>query len=128
MRMPAQILIVDDEVHLARILQFTLEHAGYDVRLAFDGEEALSTARRERPDLVVLDLMLPVIDGHEVCAILKGEPASARTPIIILSARDLSEARMDGAIPADRFMEKPFNANTLIDTIGELLSEAAETD
>ena len=123
--MPASILIVDDEVHLARIMQFTLAHAGYEVRMAFDGEEALREIREEKPDLVILDLMLPLIDGYEVCNILKDDAAFADTPVIILSARDLSDARRNGEIRADRFMEKPFNSNNLIDMIGELLAGAA---
>ncbi|MBN1885563.1 MAG: response regulator [Candidatus Krumholzibacteriota bacterium] len=126
--MSSSILIVDDEVHLARILQFTLEHAGYEVHTAFDGEEALHAARKEKPDLVILDLMLPIIDGYEVCNILKGEEDFARTPVIILSARDLSSEEIAGGIRADRFMEKPFNSVVLIETIEELLSEAVTGD
>ena len=120
--MPAKILIVDDEVHLARILQFTLEHAGYEVSTAFDGKEAIEKARKERPDLVVLDLMLPIIDGYKVCNILKNEDEFKQVPIIILSARDLSREELDEPIGADLFLEKPFNSNMLIDKIGELLS------
>ena len=120
--MPAKILIVDDEVHLARILQFTLEHAGYDVSTAFDGKEAIEKARSVRPDLVVLDLMLPIIDGYKVCNILKNDDEFKKVPIIILSARDLSSEKLDEPISADLFLEKPFNSNMLIDKIGELLS------
>lgn len=120
--MPSKILIVDDEVHLARILQFTLEHAGYSVRTAFDGEEALEKARSEHPDLVILDLMLPIIDGYKVCNVLKSDEEFKGVPIIILSARDLSAEELDEPIGADLFMEKPFNTNVLIKKISELLS------
>ena len=120
--MSSKILIVDDEVHLARILQFTLEHAGFDVRTAYDGQEALEQARKERPDLVILDLMLPIIDGYKVCNILKGDEEFENVPIIILSARDLSREDLEEPINADLYMEKPFNTGTLIEKITELLS------
>lgn len=119
--MPSKILIVDDEVHLARILQFTLEHAGFEVRTAFDGKEALEQAKKERPDLVILDLMLPIIDGYKVCNILKNDEEFKTVPIIILSARDLSREDLEEPISADLYMEKPFNTGTLIEKISELL-------
>jgi two-component system alkaline phosphatase synthesis response regulator PhoP len=124
--MPSKILIVDDEVHLARILQFTLEHVGYKVITAHDGKEAIDKARDERPDLVILDLMLPIIDGYKVCNILKDNEESRRIPIIILSARDLSREQIDEAINADYFMEKPFNTDNLISTISDLLSDGVD--
>ena len=85
--MKTRILVVDDEVHLAKILQFTLKHAGYEVSLAYDGGEALELFEREKPDLVILDLMLPVLDGYKVCNRIKEHPA-LKVPVIILSARD----------------------------------------
>ena len=69
--MHRKILIVDDEMHLARILQFTLEHEGYDVVTAFDGKEALDSLEREAPDLLILDLMLPIVDGYKICNMVK---------------------------------------------------------
>lgn len=123
--MASKILIVDDEVHLARILQFTLEHEGYDVVMAFDGEEAVEKAKSECPDLVILDLMLPIIDGYKVCNILKDDNSLKDMPIIILSARDLSRERIEEPIQADLFMEKPFNTGDLINKISELLSRQA---
>ncbi|MCK4235861.1 MAG: response regulator [Candidatus Krumholzibacteria bacterium] len=123
--MASKILIVDDEVHLARILQFTLEHEGYDVVMAFDGEEAVEKAKSECPDLVILDLMLPIIDGYKVCNILKKDNSLKDMPIIILSARDLSRERIEEPIQADLFMEKPFNTGDLINKISELLSRQA---
>jgi two-component system alkaline phosphatase synthesis response regulator PhoP len=122
LHMPSKILIVDDEVHLARILQFTLEHAGFDVRTAFDGREALEKAKQERPDLIILDLMLPIIDGYKVCNILKSDEEFKTVPIIILSARDLSREELEEPISADLYMEKPFNTNNLIEKISELLT------
>ena len=115
-------MIVDDEVHLARILQFTLEHAGYEVVTAFDGQEAIQKAREERPDLVILDLMLPLIDGYTVCNILKHDDEFGNVPIIILTARDLATEELEEPVEADLLMQKPFNSGDLIDSIADLLN------
>ena len=123
--MSRKILIVDDEVHLARILQFTLEKAGYEVVTAYDGREALDRAEKDRPDLVILDLMLPVIDGYKVCNILKTNEDFRDVPIIILSARDLEQERLEEPLNADLFIEKPFNSIELIERISELLGKGS---
>lgn len=121
--MDSKILIVDDEMHLARILQFTLQHEGYEVAVAYDGQEAIEKVEKERPDLIVLDLMLPILDGYKVCNFLKGDERFRNIPIIILTARDLSRERIEEPIMADFFMEKPFNTGRLIEKISELLSK-----
>ncbi|UCF05034.1 MAG: response regulator [bacterium] len=120
--MSRKILIVDDEVHLARILQFTLEHEGYTVITAFDGKEAIEKTMHENPDLVILDLMLPILDGYRVCNILKNDDRFKKLPIIILSARDLAREPIEEPISADHFMEKPFNTGRLLAKISELLN------
>ena len=126
--MPAKILVVDDEVHLARIIQFTLEHEGFDVTIAFDGEEAIAKAWEESPDLIILDLMLPVIDGYRVCNILKEQEYFSNTPIMILSGRDPGEEQLDEPANADYFMSKPFNTEDLIATVTMLLVRSATPD
>jgi DNA-binding response OmpR family regulator len=118
--MPRKIMIVDDEMHLARILQFTLEHAGYDVVTAFDGKEALETLEREVPDLVILDLMLPVMDGYKVCNVMKSGERYRHIPVIILSARDFGREELDEPLNADLLMEKPFNTEHLLEEISRL--------
>lgn len=124
--MSKKILIVDDEVHLARILQFTFERVGYEVDTAYDGREALDKIRHDRPDLVILDLMLPVIDGYKVCNMLKEDSVFNTLPIIILSARDISTEPLDEPIRADLFIAKPFNTNNLIDSVSELIAGHSE--
>ena len=119
--MPAKIMIVDDEMHLARILQFTLEHAGYDVVTAFDGREALDSLESEKPDLVILDLMLPIVDGYKVCNIMKNGEKYSDTPVIILSARDFEREKLEEPLNADLLMEKPFNTEYLLGEIARLL-------
>ena len=120
--MPPKILVVDDEVHLARIIQFTLEHEVFEVSIAFDGEEAIAKAWKENPDLIILDLMLPVIDGYRVCNILKEQEFFKRTPIMILSARDPDCEHLDEEPQADYFMSKPFNTDDLLGTVASLLA------
>lgn len=119
--MARKILIADDEVHLVKILQLTLERAGYETIIAYDGGEALKKAREERPELVILDFLLPVLDGYKVCRMLKSGELTKSIPVIILSARDLSRGAIDEPIAADFFMEKPFNSTVLLDRISNLL-------
>ncbi len=118
--MRPRILVVDDEVHLAKILQFTLRHAGFKVSLAYDGGEALELFKSLSPDLVILDLMLPVIDGYKVCNRIKEDPSSD-VPVIILSARDFEREPLDEPVQADLLMQKPFNVEVLIEEISRLL-------
>jgi len=120
--MENKILVVDDEMHLAKILQFTLRHAGYDVHLAYDGKEALEKVSQLQPDLVILDLMLPLVDGYKVCNTIKQKDGTSHIPVIILTARDLSTLELEEPILADRFMQKPFNTEKLIETIEDLLN------
>ena len=119
--MPRKIMVVDDEMHLARILQFTLEHAGYDVVTAFDGKEALEAMEKEDPDLVILDLMLPVMDGYKVCNVMKSSDRFKDTPVIILSARDFGREKLEEPLNADLLMEKPFNTEHLLKEIARLV-------
>jgi two-component system, OmpR family, alkaline phosphatase synthesis response regulator PhoP len=120
--MAARILIVDDEVHLARILQFALERSGYEVTLAFDGNEALEIAKREKPALVILDLMLPGIDGYKVCNMLKHDAQFEGVSVILMSARDMEKERIEEELTADRFIAKPFDIGYLLDCVSELVA------
>src|SRR5678816_3655739 len=85
----ARVLVVDDEPDLVRILQFGLKAAGYEVESASDGQEGLKKAREMKPDIILLDLMLPKLDGYKVCRLLKFDERYEHIPIIILSARCL---------------------------------------
>src|SRR5678816_2950102 len=85
----ARVLVVDDEPDLVRILQFGLKAAGYEVESASDGQEGLKKAREMKPDIILLDLMLPKLDGYKVCRLLKFDERYKHIPIIILSARCL---------------------------------------
>jgi two-component system alkaline phosphatase synthesis response regulator PhoP len=113
------ILVVDDEAHIVELAQMYLERAGYRVESAGDGQEALTKVRQRRPALVVLDLMLPGLDGWEVCRRLRGE---SDVPIIMLTARTDDVDRIVGLeLGADDYVTKPFNPRELVARVGAVL-------
>src|SRR3972149_6988604 len=117
--MPPLILVVDDEPKVARLARDYLEKHGYRVLPAGDGQSALTTARRERPDLIILDLMLPNIDGREVCKILRRE---SDVPIIMLTALAEEVDQVTGLeIGADDYITKPFSPRALVARVRALL-------
>ena len=117
--MPPLILVVDDEPKVARLARDYLEKNGFRVLTAGDGQSALTTARREKPDLVILDLMLPNIDGREVCKILRRE---SDVPIIMLTALSEEIDQVTGLeIGADDYITKPFSVRALVARVRALL-------
>jgi len=117
--MPQLILVVDDEPKVARLARDYLEKNGFRVIIASDGQSALTVARREKPDLVILDLMLPQIDGREVCRILRRE---SDVPIIMLTALSEEIDQVTGLeIGADDYVTKPFSVRTLVARVRALL-------
>ena len=117
-----KVLVVDDEVYILHILDFSLGAEGFDVITAADGEQALSRARSERPDLIVMDIMMPRLDGYETCQRLKTDPATKDIPILLLSARGREEDRKRGMeAGASDYMTKPFSPNKLIARVTEML-------
>ena len=117
--MPQLILVVDDEPKVARLARDYLEKNGFRVTVAADGQSALAVARREKPDLVILDLLLPQIDGREVCRILRRE---SDVPIIMLTALSEEIDQVTGLeIGADDYITKPFSVRTLVARVRSLL-------
>lgn len=113
------ILVVDDEPRVARLARDYLEKNGYRVIVAADGQSALALARREKPDLIILDLMLPQMDGREVCRILRRE---SDVPIIMLTALYEEIDQVTGLeIGADDYITKPFSGRALVARVGALL-------
>ena len=120
--MPARILVVDDEPSIVDMLVYNLRRANYEVVIARDGEEALVKARLEQPDLIILDLMLPRLDGLEVCRALRRE---RDVPIIMLTARDSEVDRVVGLeLGADDYVVKPFSVRELMARVKNVLRRA----
>jgi two-component system phosphate regulon response regulator PhoB len=127
--MKQKILIVDDEPDALEILAFKLQEAGFAPLLAKDGAAALKAARDDHPALIVLDLMLPEIDGLEVCKILRRDPATAMIPILMLTARAAEMDRVLGLeLGADDYVTKPFSPRELVLRVRKLLARAKASD
>ena len=120
---PRRLLVVEDEAALAKVLQMRLQMEGFEVDVAGDGAEAMETIRARRPDLVVCDLMMPVMDGVEVTRAVKGDPELKAIPILILTAlkseKEMEELRRLGA---EAFASKPYDGKALTAQIRELLA------
>ncbi|HET7903186.1 MAG TPA: response regulator [Candidatus Eisenbacteria bacterium] len=120
-----RILVVDDEIYIVHILDFSLGMEGYEVLTALDGEQALERVRSEKPDLVVLDIMMPKLDGYEVCRAIKSDPATRNTPVILLSAKGRNvDQKMGFDVGADDYITKPFSPRKLVERINSLLGQA----
>ena len=118
-----RILVVDDEPGIQATLRARLEANGFEVLLASDGEAGLQRAREEKPDLILLDLMLPKRDGYSVCRLLKFDSRFQHIPVIMLTARAQERDRVLGEkTGADAYIPKPFDAPHLLETIRRLLA------
>ena len=122
--MPKKILVVDDDAELVELLCFNLKKAGYAIGTALNGVDALKKARSIRPDLILLDLMLPELDGFAVCEILRRDAATASIPIIMLTALSTELGRLAGLDSgANDYVPKPFSPRLLIGRVQKLLGE-----
>jgi CheY-like chemotaxis protein len=122
-----RILVVDDEEHIIMILKDSLEFSGFEVITAFDGQEALEVVARENPELVVLDIGMPKLDGWEVCRRLKADPKTKGIPVIILTAyAQTSDQRKGMQLGADRFITKPCDLAYLVEEINSLIAQKKE--
>jgi DNA-binding response OmpR family regulator len=123
----SRILIVDDEMDLVSVLRMGLEIEGFEVIEAMDGEEGLRRARQERPDLMVLDLMLPKMDGYKVCRALKFDERFRNLPILILSARSGdADRKLALEMGADQFVTKPYEMADLVAKIRHHLERVSK--
>ena len=125
--MPKEILIVDDEPDVVVPIQFLMEQQGYFVMVAERGEDALDLIYQYKPDLVILDILLPGIDGYEVCEIIRLDPSFRNVKIIFLTARDREVDIAKGlSLGADAYITKPFSNTELVAKVKELLEETNE--
>lgn len=123
--MAQRILVVDDDKEIVRLVRAYLEQSGYQVLVAYDGEAALHILRRERPNLLVLDLMLPDRDGWDVTRVVRSDAALAATPIIMLTARVEDQDKIIGLeLGADDYVTKPFNPRELVARVRAVLRRA----
>jgi two-component system alkaline phosphatase synthesis response regulator PhoP len=120
--MTQRVLVVDDDKEIVRLMRAYLEQAGYQALAAYDGESALHVLRREHPDLLVLDLMLPDRDGWDITRLVRGDAALARTPIIMLTARVEDADKIVGLeLGADDYVTKPFNPREVVARVRSVL-------
>ena len=118
-----KILLVEDEVDLVETMVFQLEAAGYEVIVAYDGLDGLEKAKKEKIDLMILDLMLPKMDGYKVCALLKKDSRYSKIPIMLFTARTQeSDLKMGEEVGADAYVIKPFDSKVLLAKIKELIN------
>lgn len=127
--MPKKILAVDDEKHIVRLVQVNLERAGYQVVVAYDGVEALKKVQDERPDLIVLDVMMPQMDGFETLKNLKANPETRDIPVIMLTAKaqdaDVFRGWQSGV---DCYLTKPFNPLELLSFVKRIFTSLEEME
>lgn len=120
--MSKRILIVDDEPNIVISLEFLMMREGHEVRVARDGEAGLAAVRTHRPDLVVLDVMMPKLDGFAVLEAVRADPNLTGTRILMLTAKGRDAEQTKGlALGADAYMSKPFSTRDLVDKVKELL-------
>jgi len=121
-----RILVVDDEIYIVHILDFSLGMEGYEVLTALDGEQALEKARAEKPDLIVLDIMMPKLDGYETCKLLKAEAGTKDIPVILLSAKGRNvDQKIGFEVGADDYITKPFSPRKLVERINAILGQGS---
>lgn len=117
-----RILIVDDERDLVETLIFRLESEGYDVSVAYDGQEGLEKAKKDKPDLILLDVMMPKLNGYQVCRELKSSDATKKIVVIMLTAKAQESDKFWGMeTGADAYVTKPFESGELLSKIAELV-------
>jgi len=120
----AKVLVVDDEEYIQHILNFSFGAEGYDVVTASDGEEGVSKAKDEKPDVIVMDIMMPKMDGYEACKQIKTDPQTKDIPVILLTAKGRDADRKLGSeVGADDYVVKPFSPGRLIERVEGIMKK-----
>ena len=121
-----RVLIIEDEPHIVLSLEYLLERGGYETATATDGERGLAMVRELRPDVVLLDLMLPRLNGYQVCQAIRSDPALARIPVIILSAKGQEVEVLKGlSLGAAQYITKPFGNAEILEAVRAVLAPRA---
>lgn len=127
--MAYKILVVDDEPTIVRLMEFILARQGHEMIVAVNGEEALEKIKTQQPDLVLLDIMMPRIDGYEVAQLLRADPKTASLPIIMLSAKAQDEDIRKGVeIGVDEYITKPFTPDHLVQIVAKYLARVQKNE
>lgn len=122
--MNKRILLIEDEEDLVMAVKFRLEEKGYEVSVALDGQKGFDKARAEKPDLILLDLMLPKMNGYKICGLLKADSRYSKIPIVMFTARaQESDKKLSEEVGADAYIKKPFEPDILLSKIKELLEK-----
>lgn len=125
---PLRILVIEDDRSLTGILEYNFSSAGYDVYCAHDGQDGFNQAIAHQPDLILLDLMIPVIDGIETCRRLRSEPLTRETPVMMLTAKSEESDQLSGfSVGADDYVVKPFSVKILLERVKSLLRRHSRT-
>src|SRR4030043_1779245 len=119
-----KILLVDDEVDLVKTIKFSLELEGYKVLVSYNGEDALNQSRKENPDLILLDIMLPKLDGYKVCRLLKFDEQHKHIPILMMTAKTQEKDKLMGKeTGANEYITKPFDMEELMEKVKTYLNK-----
>lgn len=122
--MGKRVLVVDDEPNIVLSLEFLMKKAGFEVEVARNGQEALEAIARRPPDVLLLDVMMPEMDGFEVCERLRADPRGRATKVVMLTARGRDSERQRGlALGADAYVTKPFSTRELVERVKAMLAE-----
>lgn len=122
-----RVLVVDDDPVIRGLLEVNLQLEGYEVSLAVDGSDALAQVTESHPDLVLLDIMMPGIDGWEVAQRLKGDPDTAHIPVAFLTARAMgADVKRGTELGVDAYVTKPFDPEELLELVGRLVAHGAD--
>ena len=122
--MSKRVLIVDDEPNIVISVEFLMKREGFEVSVARDGEEGLAAIRQQRPDLVVLDVMMPKLNGFEVCEAVRADPDLSGVRILMLTAKGReAEIKKGIELGANTYMPKPFSTRELVDKVKALLAD-----
>ncbi len=127
--MTKSILIVDDEQNIVISLEYVMKNAGFNVAVAYDGEEALEKVKENVPDLVILDVMMPKLDGFEVCKKIRENPAWKSVRIVMLTAKGRDSEREKGlSFGADDYLTKPFSTRDILQRVKEILAQTGKEE
>lgn len=126
---PLKILVCDDERHIVRLIQVNLERQGWTVVTAYDGKEGLEKVKSEKPDLLVLDVMMPYMDGFEVLKSIRKDPEMEKLPVIMLTAKAQDKDVFEGYhYGADMYLTKPFNPRELVSFVKRIAQGGTDED